>query len=126
MATLRDVRMQLTTVGVRGIAQLFVQHRLGRRLPSYELCRPLVAGARGIEIGGPSAIFSRTGPLPLYPLLESLDNADFAGDTIWHGEAAEGAPFRYDPERAPGRRFIRDATHLAGVADGSYAVPPSS
>ncbi|HWN23405.1 MAG TPA: methyltransferase domain-containing protein [Gaiellaceae bacterium] len=126
MPALRDVRIQLTTVGLRGMAQLLLQHRLGRRLRSYELCRPVVERARGLEIGGPSAIFSRSGPLPLYPLLESLDNADFAGDTIWHGEAAEGAPFRYDPERPPGRRLIRDATNLAGIADGSYDVLLSS
>ena len=126
MPALRDLRIQLTTVGLRGMAQLVLQHRLGRRLRLYELCRPLVEEARGIEIGGPSHVFSRTGPLPLYPLLESLDNADFAGDTIWHGEAAEGAPFRYDAEREPGRKLIRDATDLAGIADGSYEVLLSS
>lgn len=126
MPAFRDLRIQLATLGLRGMARLTLQHRLGRRLRSYELCRPLVDGAHGMEIGGPSAIFSRRGPLPLYPLLESLDNCDFAGDTIWHGEAVEGGPFQYDAERQPGRRFIRDATNLAGIADGAYDVLLSS
>src|SRR5688500_15492458 len=106
MGTLRDVRVQLATLGVRGMAQLALQHRRRSHLRSYELCQSLVEGARELEIGGPSAIFSREGPLPLYPLLASLDNCDFAGDTIWHGEAAEGASFRYDPERRPGQKLI--------------------
>ncbi len=126
MLALRNIRIQLTTIGPRGMALLALQNRLNRRLRSYELCRRLVEGARGLEIGGPSAIFSRTGALPLYPLLEHLDNCDYAGDTIWHGEAAEGAPFQYDSERPPGRTFIRDATSLADIPDGAYDVLLSS
>ena len=79
-----------------------------------------------MEIGGPSAIFARHGALPLYPLFEQLDNCDFAGDTIWHGEAADGTPFQYDDDRSPGRRFVRDATSLVGIADASYEVLLSS
>ena len=51
---------------------------LSSRLRAYEICRPLVEGRRGIEIGGPSAIFARNGALPLYPLFDQLDNCDFA------------------------------------------------
>ena len=122
MLALGNLRVQLATIGLGGMTRLAVRHRLGRRLRVYELCRPLVEGTKAIEIGGPSALFSREGPLPLYPLFERVDNCDFAGDTIWHGEAADGAPFRYDAERPPGRTFIRDATDLEGIADGSYDV----
>ena len=122
MLALRNMRIQVTTIGLGGMARLALQHRLGRRLRMYEVCRPVVEGARAIEIGGPSAVFSRRGPLPLYPLLERVDNCDFAGDTIWHGEAAEGGPFRYDAERPPGKTFIRDATNLEGIGDNSYDV----
>lgn len=122
MLALRDVGIQLTTIGPSGMAQLALRHRRGTRLRSYDLCRPLIEGDRAIEIGGPSAMFSRTGPLPLYPLLERVDNCDFTDDTIWHGEAADGAPFRYDAERPPGRTFVRDATNLEGIGDDSYDV----
>ena len=102
------------------------RNRLARRLRSYEVCRPLLAGARGIEIGGLSGIFARGGMLPVYPLLERLDNCDFTEATIWHGKAAEGNAFHYDPGREPGRTFIRDATSLDGIEDESYDVVLSS
>jgi SAM-dependent methyltransferase len=122
----RQLRIQLATIGLRGMARLAWQNRSGSRLRAYEVCRPLIDGRRGIEIGGPSSIFARTGPLPLYPLFDVLDNCDFAGDTIWHGAAAEQEEFTYDSERPPGRRFIRDATSLDGIDDASYDVLISS
>ncbi len=126
VAVFRHLRIQLVTIGVRGMARLAWQNRFRPRLQAYEICRPLAEQRRGLEIGGPSAIFSRHGALPLYPLFEQLDNCDFARDTIWHGEAAEGSPFRYDDGRRPGRRFVRDATSLDGIADASYDVVLSS
>ena len=118
----RQLRIQLATIGLTGMARLAWQNRTGSRLRAYEICRPLLEGRRGLELGGPSAIFSRGGALPLYPLLEQLDNCDFASDTVWHGEAADGTEFTYDEERPPGRRLIRDATSLDGIEDASYDV----
>lgn len=122
----RHLRIQLATIGLQGMARLAWQNRFSPRLRAYEICRPLVERRRGIEIGGPSAIFTRTGALPLYPLFDQLDNCDFAGDTIWHGEAPEGTQFTYDDDRRPGRRFIRDATSLDGIDAASYDVLLSS
>lgn len=122
----RHLRIQLATIGLQGMARLAWQNRLGSPLRAYELCRPLVERRRGIEIGGPSAIFTRTGALPLYPLFEQLDNCDFAADTIWHGEAGDETPFQYDDDRRPGRRFVRDATSLNGIEAASYDVVISS
>lgn len=126
MPDFRTLRMQRATIGLRGMVRIAVANRLGRRLRTYDVCRPLVEEARGIEIGGPSAIFAREGILPLYPLLARLDNCDFAGKTIWHGDAAEGSPFTYDAGRQPGTRFVRDATALDGIGDASYDLVLSS
>jgi SAM-dependent methyltransferase len=123
---LRNIRIQLATIGLRGMARIALQRRLGRHLQVYATCRSLLEEARGLEIGGPSAIFARDGILPLYPLLGRLDNCDFAKETLWHGVAAEGSPYRYDLDREPGRLFVRDATALDGIADGSYDVVLSS
>ena len=114
----RQLRIQLRTIGPRGMARLAWRNRFGPRLQAYEVCRPLVEQRRGLEIGGPSAIFGRNGPLPLYPLFDRLDNCDFADATIWHGDAAEGTAFRYDDDRPPGRRYVRDGTSLDGIDDG--------
>ena len=126
MQALRHLRGQLATIGLRGMIAIAARNRLHRRLRAYEVCRPLVEHGRGIEIGGPSPIFARGGLLPLYPLLARLDNCDFTDETIWHGEAAEGSAFQYDPDRQPGRRFVRDATSLDGIDDASYDVVLSS
>lgn len=126
MSGLRDLRIQLATIGLGGAARVAWRNRRGHRLQAYAVCRPLVEGRRGIEIGGPSAVFSRGGVLPLYPLFERVDDCDFAAHTIWHGEAAEGSPFLYDEQRSPGRRFVREATSLHGIADASYDVVLSS
>jgi SAM-dependent methyltransferase len=122
----RQLRIQLATIGPHGMARLAWQNRTHSRLRAYQICRPLIEGRRGIEIGGPSSIFARTGALPLYPLFDRLDNCDFAGDTIWHGAATEHETFSYDSERPPGRRFIRDATSLDGIDDASYDLVISS
>jgi SAM-dependent methyltransferase len=126
MTDLRHIRIQRATIGLRGMARIALRHRLGRHLHVLATCRPLLEGASGLEIGGPSAIFARDGILPLYPLLGRLDNCDFSGETLWHGDAAHGSPFRFDPDREPGRQFVRDATALDGIADGSYDVVLSS
>jgi SAM-dependent methyltransferase len=118
----RQLRIQLATIGLQGMVRLAWQNRTGSRLRANEICRPLLENRRGLEIGGPSAIFARTGILPLYPLFNRLDNCDFARDTVWHGDAPEGAEFRYDEDRRPGRRLIRDATSLDGIDDASYDV----
>lgn len=122
MPDLRHLRMQRSTIGLRGMATMAVRNRLGRHLRAYDVCRPLVAEARGLEIGGPSAIFARDGLLPLYPHLASLDNCDI----VLHGDATDRAPFHYDAGREPGVRMIRDAIALGGIDDGSYDVLLSS
>ncbi len=126
MPDFRHLRQQQATIGLLGMAKIALGHRLGRRLRSYDVCRPLIEEAQGIEIGGPSAIFARSGILPLYPHLAHLDNCDFAGETIWHGDAADGSPFVYDAGREPGTRLVRDATALKGIEDASYDVVLSS
>ncbi len=108
------------------MASIAFRNRLGRRLGAFTNCRSLLTGARGLEIGGPSEIFGRAGIFPVYPLLACLDNCDFAGETIWHGEGPDGSAFVFDPDRPPGRRLVRDGTALEGIEDGAYDVVLSS
>ena len=126
MPELRTLRIQLATIGAGGMVSVALRHRLRRPLRIGRLVESALAGKRGLEIGGPSAVFARGGLLPIYPTLASLDNCDFGGDTLWHGAVADGSPYRYDAERAAGTHFIRDATDLAGMADASYDAVVSS
>lgn len=97
--------------------------RRTRRLWNYKRIQRALAGKRGLEIGGPSPIFSPATPNgfipPVYAIATSVDNCNFATSTTWsHGEA--GRTFCYLPEREAGMQYIHDATDLASIADASY------
>lgn len=88
------------------------------RWRSLRAMRPFVAGKKGLEIGGPSIVFQNgIRPLPIYPLVHSLDNCDFSRDTTW---ASHGEDYFFSPGKAPGRNIFRDATNLSCIADHTY------
>ena len=84
------------------------------------LCRERVAGKVGLEIGGPSGIFSRRGLLPTYRHAARMDNCNFAVQTVWEGEICDGAAFRPDSDLEAGVQYVREATDLHGIADETY------
>jgi len=75
---------------------------------------------RGLEIGGPSALLTDTGPVPIYDVLDSLDNCLYSTNTIWTGAVGAGNTFRYHTAKPPGRQFICEATNLQLIRDSSY------
>ncbi len=97
-----------------------------RRSPSAALCAERVAGNVGLEIGGPSALFSRRGLLPVYRHAARMDNCNFAIETVWEGEIRDRSPFRPDPGPDEGTQFVREATDLAGIGDHAYDFVCSS
>ena len=74
----------------------------------------------GIEIGGPSDMLARDGGIPIYDVLQSLDNCLYAGNTIWTGEVRAGNTFNYDSAKRPGTQFICDSTDLQSIEDSKY------
>ena len=97
--------------------------RRARRLWYYRQIIRAVQQKRGLEIGGPSAVFSpeqtSTFLPPVYTLAGSIDNCNFATSTAWsQGEA--GRTFRYLPDADMGLQYIHDATDLASIADSTY------
>jgi len=85
----------------------------------------LIEGRRSIEIGGPSATFLATGVLPIYPAMRTIDNVNFASETLWEGALEDGAP--YLPMGSPtGVQLLREATDLRDIPDEAYDVVLSS
>ncbi|HWY89503.1 MAG TPA: methyltransferase domain-containing protein [Solirubrobacteraceae bacterium] len=81
-------------------------------------------GARGLEIGGPSAVFSATGLLPVYPMLDTLDGVQWATRTVWHDLDREQG---YRPEGARmGELHVLDGADLGSMSDSTYDVVISS
>jgi SAM-dependent methyltransferase len=96
-----------------------------QRLWNYRRMERALRGKHGLEIGGPSYVFSPAAqtkyiPIPpVYALAASVDNCNFATDTTWsRGEG--GRTFRYLPDAEPGRQYIHDAMALRSIPDGTY------
>ncbi len=80
----------------------------------------------GLEIGGPSQIFSKRGLTPVYPIARRVDNSNYSAVTVWGGSDATNDHFIYSPERATGKQYINEATELTTVASESYDFVLSS
>lgn len=86
--------------------------------PLPQVFREPLRGARGLEIGGPSAVFGASGLLPVYPLLDSLDGVQWATHTVWHELDREQG---YRPEGArAGELHVLDGADLTALADSTY------
>lgn len=72
----------------------------------------------GIEIGGPSPIFSINGFLPLYNVIDSLDGVNFGTDTIWEGTLKEGSNFYFGIRK--GYQYIAEGSDLPQIESGKY------
>ncbi len=79
-----------------------------------------MCGKQGLEIGGPSAIFTWKGKIPLYSVIGTLDACNFSGTTMWEGSISEGKNFRYHPKKEPGFQHISEASDLRSIGDETY------
>jgi SAM-dependent methyltransferase len=82
-----------------------------------KLTRSIVAGRKGIEIGGPSAVFRRAFNLPIYDQVGSLDNCDFSQNTEW---AAHESAYCFSKRKPCGKSYFAEGSELSEIADGEY------
>lgn len=75
------------------------------------------ADKKGIEIGGPSAIFSKE--IPVYQVANTLDGCNFSSHTIWEGDISEGENFNYFENRK-GYQYICEASNLETIPNENY------
>jgi ubiquinone/menaquinone biosynthesis C-methylase UbiE len=119
--------MQILTP-VRTVARRILSPRMIVRLrrylrmtlPNADAYCVSLARKRGIEIGGPSTAFADEGWLPVYQVLESLDNCLYSVETIWTGSVHGGQTFAFHPRKAPGNQIICEACDLKPVGNASY------
>jgi SAM-dependent methyltransferase len=99
--------------------------RRTRRLWNYRRIERVLEEKRGLEIGGPSSVFTPEAqkkyvPIPpLYAIAASIDNCNFAAETTW-SRGERGHTFHYLAGKDPGRQYIDDATDLRSIADSTY------
>jgi SAM-dependent methyltransferase len=88
------------------------------KIPHLDSWTTLVKNKSGLEIGGPSGIFSKDNYLSLYPFIKSLDGVNFSNETIWEGELEQGNNYLYDGKR--GFQYIAEGCDLSQIEDNSY------
>ena len=112
--------------GISGLLKAVFSHVLPRRFEFYKHCMSFFKFKTGLEIGGPSGIFRRTGLIPVYSVAARIDNCNFGNQTIWEGKINEGDTFNFYKRRAPGRQYFVEASNLGCIASASYDFVLSS
>ncbi|MDQ2718995.1 MAG: class I SAM-dependent methyltransferase [Bacteroidota bacterium] len=88
------------------------------KIPDLKSWKFFIKNKSGLEIGGPSNIFSANNYLPVYPFVQSLDGVNFSNKTIWEGEIKQGNNYLYDGKK--GFQFIAEGTDLQQIKDNIY------
>jgi len=106
----------------RRVSQRFRVTQQGQ-LKKFKLYLPYIQGKCGLEIGGPSNVFRKGNPIPVYEEIERLDNCDFSQSTVW---AEHGQTFIIDSERELGKTIFCEGSALDQVDDSTYDFVLSS
>ena len=123
MSAVNPTRRLIHRLRHGGLAWLYgaVRQRIAPARPVF--CPAVekgLRGGRGLEIGGPSGLFSRRGGVPAYAWAAHLDNVNFAAATAWESGLRDGGEFRYDAAQPVGRQYLREAVNLQGIPDHAY------
>lgn len=92
----------------------------GHRRPLPGAFTQPLSGLRGLEVGGPTDRFTRSGICPVYPRLASCDAVQWRADTAWH-TLDEEAPYAPDGD-ALGRLVVVERGQLSGLPDATWDV----
>src|SRR6185503_14590520 len=90
-----------------------ILRRVRRLMPQrgFAVVQKRLLGGSGIEIGGPSAVFQRWNLWPLYPVVATLDQYNFAQRTIWSAPIAGNSILsRLKGSTPSGSHLIGDAS----------------
>ena len=98
---------------------------INRNRKIFRSCKKLFKNKSGVEIGGPSFVFTKDGPVPLYKIINQLDNINYSDKTFW-GKIDEGENFKFNINKQNGKQIIADATDLSKINDDFYEFMLSS
>jgi SAM-dependent methyltransferase len=120
MSKIKTLLKTYKTKGLFGIKNLikdkFFPHKV-KPIKKFDLFLKHFTGKRGIEIGGPSAVFSEE--IPIYQVMASLDGCNFSSKTIWEGNIVEGENYNYF-ENKKGFQYICEASNLDAIPSEKY------
>ncbi len=124
---------KITLIRERGLKDVtyFMLYYLSARFKSLkkvnksENYRKYFKGKSGLEIGGPSKVFTSSGQLPIYDVMARLDNINYSDDTAWTGKINSDKEYRAG-KSTHGKQFILDAMDLSKLKPKSYDFVISS
>ena len=126
---IKVIGAKIGQVGLRAFLVLAVRKLVERirrpRCKCADLCKSHLAGAHGLEIGGPSRIFSESGQIPVYDVAAKIDGLNFSSETVWASELGEDQPFVYG-KKVLGRQFVREASHFPDIDTAAFDFALSS
>ncbi len=108
------------SLGIRGVLDAIGYRFFAKKARCFPLCMELISNGVGLEIGGPSSTFPKGNILPVYPIINNLDNCNYADFTIWEGAISSGKTFQYDKHRPLGEQYISEATNLKQIKSETY------
>lgn len=73
----------------------------------------------GLEVGGPSKIFSKKGYMPIYQYAERVDGCNFSLHTVWEQEIVGGLTYVTDSKNV-GYQYVKDASDLSVIKNDQY------
>lgn len=99
---------------------------LGPRFRCYRRHGTHFSAKVGLELGGPSYIFSSAGLFPVYPIAGRIDQSNFDVTTLW--DRSPTADEQWLQGDAPSReeRIVAEATDLSRIESGTYDFVISS
>ena len=89
-----------------------------KRIENHQYYLSVLKDLKGIEIGGPSPVFTSKGFLPVYNVINALDGCNFSSNTVWEGNIKEGNYYTFGNKK--GYQIISDGSNLPMIADGKY------
>ena len=92
---------------------------LKRKLNGFSALAPYFDKKLGLEIGGPSKIFTNDGYIPLYQIAAKIDGINFSTTTIWENTIYEGNTYNFGGS-SNGYQYIQDGTDLRKIESESY------
>lgn len=120
MSKIQTLLKTYKTKGLFGIKSLIKDkffRNNGKPINKINLYLKYFIGKKGIEIGGPSPVFSKE--IPIYQVVDSLDGCNFSSQTIWEGIIVEGENFNYF-ENKKGHQYICEASNLDAIPSEKY------
>ncbi|MDD2780909.1 methyltransferase domain-containing protein [Sulfuricurvum sp.] len=105
---------------------LIVLNRFYRQKPkSFAIVKQIILNGKGLEIGGPSQIFTDNGIFPVYQSINLLDNSNFSNHTLWNTQQ-EGYHYCYSHSQKIGYQYILDGIEMSPIPSRSYDFMLSS